>query len=36
MGEQAVNRLMQIIAGEKKIAQVELKAELIIGPSTAI
>jgi len=34
MGEMAVDRLMKVIAGEKKIAQVELEAELIVGPST--
>ena len=34
MGQEAVNRLMQIIGGDKKVAQVVLEAKLIIGPST--
>lgn len=34
MGVLAVDRLMKVIAGEKKIAQVELEAKLIVGPST--
>lgn len=34
MGEMAVNCLMRVIGGEKKISQVELEAKLIIGPST--
>ena len=36
MGEVAVNCLMKIIGGEKKTTQVQLKAKLVIGPSTAI
>ena len=35
MGEAAVHRLMQVIAGEKKVTQMLLEAELVLGPSTA-